>query len=80
MRNRTVVLRMVTEVVVEVPENWDVDMVEFKHNGSSWCASNILSNLESIDCICPFTRFEYLREATEEDDKRWAKENLLDSE
>ena len=46
---RTVVIRVTMEVVVDVPRDWDKDSVEFKYNGSSWCASNFIGDLAAWD-------------------------------
>jgi hypothetical protein len=70
---------MTTEVVVEVPEFWDEDMIDFHRNESSWCASNILPDLEARPCICKDTTFDFVREATEEDDAEWGKTELKPS-
>ncbi len=72
---RTVVLRMTIEVVVGVPRDWDVGMIEFHKNESSWCVDNLLEQLgswaasedQNCGCACHATSFEFLREATAED-------------
>jgi hypothetical protein len=73
MRNKTVVIRATIDYVIEVPEFWDKDNIEFHRNGSSWCASNFVSELEELDknvgCLCSFVDFEYVREATEDDEE-----------
>lgn len=73
IRNRTVVLKMTIDLVVEVPEDWDKQTIEFNKNQGTWCASNILSELERLDghagCLCPFMEFEYIREATQDDEE-----------
>lgn len=74
IRNRTIVMEMKVEMVIEVPEKWDKDMCEFHKNESSWCASNILRELERMDdkmgCLCLPTEFSYVREATKEDEDK----------
>lgn len=77
MRQRTVVVRMTVEYVVEVPENLPPDMIEFMRNEGSWCATNALDELQPNEeedpegncCLCHTTAFEYVREATPEDEK-----------
>lgn len=70
MRDRTVVVRATVEYVVRVPERHTPDQIEFRRNESSWCASNMLSELDSPEtCICNAVTFEYVREATEEDER-----------
>lgn len=42
---KSVVIRMTIEVVVDVPRDWGKDNVEFKYNESSWCGSNMIEDL-----------------------------------
>ena len=74
VRERTVVVRMTVEYVRTVPESWDNETVETVMNETSWCSSNALQELESLDeradCLCEYTQFEFVREATEEDEER----------
>ena len=41
---------------MDFPSDWDDDMIEFHLNESSWCCSNLISELEKYDekngCIC----------------------------
>lgn len=41
---------------MDFPSDWDNDMIEFYLNESSWCCSNLISELEKYDekndCIC----------------------------
>ena len=71
-RERTVVVRAVIEYVIEVPESWTAEQIEFQRNDGSWCATNLIGELREIHeagaCLCPITSFEYLREATAEED------------
>lgn len=71
-RKRTVVCEIKLTIVREVPESWDEDMINFHMNGSSWCADNIVDELEKYTegegCLCPYFEGKYLREATEEDE------------
>lgn len=57
-------VRLTIEYEVEVPSFWDKENIEFHRNGSSWCASNLLEELEKIEkeqgCLCPVAEFEYL--------------------
>lgn len=71
LRNRTVVVRAVVEYVVRVPSSWSVEDILFHRNDSSWCKSNLISELERIDgsvCLCGSVLFEFVREATVEDE------------
>lgn len=73
IRSRTVVIKMEAELVVDVPEFWDEEQINFHRNKGSWCATNVLSELERLDnrlgCLCGVLKFKYLREATEEDEE-----------
>ena len=73
-RKRTVVVRATIDITVPVPESWDVDAIEFHRNESSWCAGNVVNDLNRCDrdeaqgCLCSVANFDYIREATVEDD------------
>jgi hypothetical protein len=72
-RHRTVVIEATFTLVREVPEDWEPHMIEFQLNDSSWCASNMLGDLEKLDeadgrCLCSQFRGRYVREATPEDE------------
>ena len=74
IRKKTIVSRLTIDFVDSVPENWDKDVIDFHYNDSSWCASNILNRLEersNFRCLCDVASFEYLRDATEEDEEKW---------
>ena len=84
IRKKTIVTRITIDFVDSVPENWDKDVIDFHYNDSSWCASNILNMLEernNFRCLCDVASFEYLRDATEEDEEKWGvvKVNKLES-
>lgn len=77
-RQRTVVVCMAIEYVIEVPEHWDADNIEFHRNESSWCAGNAQSELDALfeytkengDCVCLLTKYSYVREASEDDEDK----------
>lgn len=74
LREKTIVTRLVIDFVDSVPEHWDEEQINFHYNNSSWCASNVLSKLQNRDdwrCLCDVSDFEYLRDATEDDEERW---------
>lgn len=60
---------------MSVPVGWNEDLVEFWLNESSWCADNIISELESqaarMGCLCDTFSAEFVRDATPEDKKRF---------
>jgi hypothetical protein len=62
-------LRATVEYEVEVPHGWDKDAVEFRYNESTWCADNLVDELQAyVDemrkgdrrCLCSSTEVEYL--------------------
>jgi hypothetical protein len=46
------------EIEVDVPEDWDKDMIEFHRNESSWCSSNAVRDIieyqksMGTECLC----------------------------
>jgi hypothetical protein len=77
LRRRTVVVRMTIEHVIDVPEDWDASNIEFHRNESSWCANNAKADLDRVfdradqdgaTCLCGRVHYEYVREATTEDE------------
>lgn len=75
-RTRTIIIKVTIEMERKVPEFWNPDMINFHMNGSSWCASNIISELESMfgseeRCLCDDFIGEYVREATEVDEAHY---------
>lgn len=72
IRERTVIVRMSVEYVVKVPEAWTNEDIENHRNASSWCALNGLAEIERIaehHCLCGVAHFDYVREATTEDEE-----------
>jgi hypothetical protein len=74
-RSRTVIVRYVFELPIDVPESWDKDMIEFaRGGGGGWCGDNApddLNRLREDYCLCEFFHSEYVREATAEDEAPW---------
>lgn len=82
IRQRTVVIELRMDLVVDVPEDWDNDQIKFFFNGEgSNCQSNLLDNItdlrERMDqappdvgrhCFCGIIDTQYVREATTEDE------------
>ena len=52
-------IRIVINLPMEFPEEWDNEMIEFHLNESSYCCNNIIRDLgeytEKNGCICPIT-------------------------
>lgn len=75
IRSRTVNIDFTIHMVMDVPECWDENDINFHFNDGSWCASNLLSRLairENSDrCLCNITDAKYIGEATEEDEERY---------
>ena len=76
MRKRTVVLQFTVEMTVEVPEFWTPEQIEFHRNESSYCSGNVVGELSAAGCLCSTSHFEFLREANEEDDKKFGRIDL----
>lgn len=60
-------IRMIVEYPISVPRSWDVHMIEFHRNDSSWCSDNALSELNDLikngdHCLCAYTSFRYIEE------------------
>lgn len=59
------------ELPMDVPEEWDKEMIEFYFNESSWCCSNIIDDLQQYDkdhgCICGICKAEFLEEISKEE-------------
>jgi len=73
-RERTIVGKLVAEFVMEVPESFDEERIEYLWNGNRICATEIVHRLSSADpCLCG--GFSMVREATAEDEERlpWAR-------
>jgi hypothetical protein len=67
MKTRTVIVRIIAEYPVEVPEQWTPEDIEFHRNESSWCSDNAIEELLSAaktagKCLCEMSRFEYVGE------------------
>ena len=74
IRTRTVVVRATIEYVVNVPEFWTPEDIERHRNESSWCALNGVNELDELHdrtgtCFCGRTHYQYVREATEQDEE-----------
>ena len=71
IRERSVVVRATIEYTVLVPEYWEASNIEFHRNESSWCVNNMLDELDALpDCLCGRVEFEYVREASPDDETR----------
>lgn len=79
-RKRTVVMQMTIQYVVDIPVDWDEQMINFHRNESSFCLGNDIEQLakenkaeEHICSICSRASSIFLREATKQDHKnlRW---------
>lgn len=76
-RQRTVVVSLQLEYVVSVTEDWEESMIEFHRNDGSWCATNLINELDALQertkktsCFCSNAKYSFVREATEEDEER----------
>ena len=52
-------VRIVINLPMDFPEEWDNEMIEFHLNESSYCCDNIIDELSKYavmnGCICPIT-------------------------
>ena len=66
---RRVKVKVTIEYDISVPSLWDKKMIEFHRNEGTWCSSNMIEELETyskeIGCLCPVTKFKYIREVSE---------------
>ena len=82
VRQRSVIIKI--EIVMErmVPESFSPGGIEFHMNDSSWCASNIIDELQAMfgtneRCLCNHFEGTYIREATEKDEAMYGR-NVAD--
>lgn len=74
---RTVVLEAKIQMVVEVPIFWSEEDILFHRNEGSWCATNLVDELQrGPDCLCDHAEFSFVREANETDEKNWEITNV----
>ncbi len=73
IRKRTVVMDFTIRMVLDVPEFWDNEDIEFKYNDGSWCADNLIDMIDRDNkgCLCPYVTAKYIKEASEEDEDHW---------
>ena len=70
-KHKKVRIKWTIELPMEVPEEWDKEMIEFYFNESSWCCSNIIEDLQQYDkdhgCICNICKAEFLEEISKDE-------------
>jgi len=79
VRSRTVVLKIVVELVDDVPEHWDTDLINDYY--SSECGTAQVSRAiktaaimgKGGNCLCGFVTSTYIREATSDEETRQCK-------
>lgn len=67
---KNVKVRATIEYVKPVPVSWDKEMIEFHHNQGTYCANNIVKDLQEYieyldkddDCLCQHCNFEVIDE------------------
>jgi hypothetical protein len=69
---KKVVVRLTIEYPVKVPASWDAHMVEFHRNDGTWCANNLVDELEALTeelgesrCLCSAAHYDYVDDMTE---------------
>lgn len=70
--HRPVKIRVTMDIIVPAVRSWDKHMIEFRFNESTWCADNIMDDLQRYTkgaggCLCGHTEIEYLGDATLEE-------------
>ena len=68
--SKKVKIRMTIEYEVSVPNHWKKNDVEFHRNESSWCADNVIEELDNLvdenSCLCGTNiNFEYVSDEGE---------------
>lgn len=64
--NKKAIIRVNIEYEIEVPASWNKEDVEFHRNEGSWCANNVITELEELfkgeekSCMCECATFEVL--------------------
>jgi hypothetical protein len=73
IRERTVVVDVTVRLVITQPEHWTAKQIEWHMNEGSWCADNILEEMEAqavrMGCLCNTTTTKFVREASSEDEE-----------
>lgn len=74
IRERTIVVKMSIEYTIAIPEFWTKEQLEFHRNQGTWCSDNGLLEIDNFlertnDCGCGRCEWEYIREATVEDEE-----------
>jgi len=67
---KKVKVRAVIEYEIDVPSEWDASMIEFHRNESSWCAGNMIDELQELndkenECICGLVKYEHIEDVGE---------------
>lgn len=65
---KTVKVKATVEYEIEVPLFWKKDNIEFHYNDGTWCADNIVNDLDNYiaklnekgECLCPYCKIEVL--------------------
>lgn len=66
---KNVLIKVTLEYKITVPNSWDKNDVEFSRSESSWCADNIISELEKEaekNCLCGIATTEYIKDTSDD--------------
>jgi hypothetical protein len=73
IRERSVIIDVTIRMVRLMPESWTAEDIEFQLNDASWCADNILLELdnqaENRGCLCQDFKAKFIKEATAQDER-----------
>jgi hypothetical protein len=63
---RKVLMRVTIEYEDTAPAHWGQEKIESARNSGSWCADNLIEELERLSakngCLCGLAKFEYVRD------------------
>ena len=63
---KDVIIRAVIEYKIQVPNDWDKEMIEFNRNEGTWCSSNMIDELKALEgrksCLCRYVKWELVKD------------------
>lgn len=60
---KRVKINFIVTLEIDVPHSWNEKDIEFRFNGSSWCADNLIHMMDKASiggCLCGRVRAEYI--------------------
>ncbi|WP_143322725.1 hypothetical protein [Clostridium sp. HBUAS56010] len=73
IKSKTVVVDFTVRTVLSVPESWDENQINYHYNDGTWCADNLLNELDNRNnmtqrCLCDITSAKFVKEADEKEE------------